>query len=465
MNKWMQKEEWDMLRLGIDVGKQRVDCIVMDEKMRMFYVSTRSVIKHPLSGMKEILEEMKQQGIRLSDIKQVIISASSEYEEGLRESEAVHVCAIRIGSSQNSLPPFYEVTDIVRETVQLTCVELSGGHYVDGSPIQDLMMNEWNEKMDRAALPEHATFAVTSAFSPVNPEHEQTVAQWIQKKFGEGRAITLSYEFGSIGLMERENAAILNAALSSVIPSLFQNVKQVLRQYDIHAGIFLSQNDGFLMTYERTISYPIRTLHSRIANSLRGASLLAGREDCIVVIVENKRLYIGMVEEGIPKLRWSKRDIAGMYMHVHIPEVVMIDNIIHGASDEVLERVYQATQRFQPPYEPLPIVFVGNECSEIAGRFHEPWAEVIQPEYFSYASAIGACMAPVGGWIERMYWLSEGTGKTQVIEKAAAEAIKEAILAGAEERSIALQSVKVSPLAYVPNQALRIQVRAFGNFA
>ncbi|GED15172.1 hydantoinase/oxoprolinase N-terminal domain-containing protein [Aneurinibacillus migulanus] len=454
-----------MLRLGIDVGRQRIDCVVMDEEMRMFYVNTRPVTEHSLSGMEEMLEEMKLQGICLSNIQQVIISASSEYEEGLRESEDVHVCAIRIGSSRDSIPPFYEATDTLRETLQLTCVELSGGHHVDGNPMQALMTDEWNEKMAHAVLPVHAAFAVTSAFSPVNSEQEQIVAQWIRKRFGGERTITLSYEFGSIGLMERENAAILNAALSSVTPSLFQNVKQTLRQYGIHAGIFLSQNDGFLMAYERAISYPIRTLRSRIANSLRGASLLADREECIVVIAENKKLYIGMVEEGVPKLRWSKKDIAGMYMHVHIPEVVTIDNRIHGTPDEVLERVYQATQRFQPPYEPLPIVFVGNECNEIAGCFHDPWAEVIQPEYFSYASAIGACMAPIGGWVERMYWLSEGVSKTQVIEKTVAEAVKEAILAGAEPGSITIQSVKASPLAYVSSQALRIQVRAFGNFA
>ena len=59
--------------------------------------------------------------------------------------------------------------------------------------------------------------AITGVFSVINPSQEQEVAKILTEKFKEcnikNLTMTLSSDFGGLGFMERENAAILNASL------------------------------------------------------------------------------------------------------------------------------------------------------------------------------------------------------------------------------------------------------------
>ena len=57
--------------------------------------------------------------------------------------------------------------------------------------------------------------AITSVFAPVSPRHELLAAEIVKRELGEVH-VSLSHEIGSIGLLERENATILNGALAGV---------------------------------------------------------------------------------------------------------------------------------------------------------------------------------------------------------------------------------------------------------
>ena len=52
-------------------------------------------------------------------------------------------------------------------------------------------------------------------FAPVSPRHELAAAEIVKRELGEVH-VSLSHEIGSIGLLERENATILNGALVGV---------------------------------------------------------------------------------------------------------------------------------------------------------------------------------------------------------------------------------------------------------
>lgn len=52
--------------------------------------------------------------------------------------------------------------------------------------------------------------AVSSDFSPVNPKIELITGELIRETLP-GVSVSLSHEIGWVGLLERENAAILNA--------------------------------------------------------------------------------------------------------------------------------------------------------------------------------------------------------------------------------------------------------------
>ena len=57
--------------------------------------------------------------------------------------------------------------------------------------------------------------AITSVFAPVSARHELAAAEIVQRELGDVH-VSLSHEIGSLGLLERENATILNAALAGV---------------------------------------------------------------------------------------------------------------------------------------------------------------------------------------------------------------------------------------------------------
>ncbi|MEZ4570193.1 MAG: hypothetical protein R2849_07675 [Thermomicrobiales bacterium] len=56
--------------------------------------------------------------------------------------------------------------------------------------------------------------------------------------------VTYSHEIGSIGILERENASILNAALVNAARNAASGFERALREHGIQAEMFISQNDG-----------------------------------------------------------------------------------------------------------------------------------------------------------------------------------------------------------------------------
>ena len=58
--------------------------------------------------------------------------------------------------------------------------------------------------------------AICSVFSPVNDEMEKKAME-VMKKVLAGADFTLSSEIGRLGILERENAAIMNASLRRLI--------------------------------------------------------------------------------------------------------------------------------------------------------------------------------------------------------------------------------------------------------
>jgi len=83
--------------------------------------------------------------------------------------------------------------------------------------------------------------------------------------------ITLSHEISSIGLLERENAAALNATLIEIARRAFSAFAEAMKQQGIRAKLFLGQNDGTLMSVDYALRYPIFTIASGPSNSCAAA--------------------------------------------------------------------------------------------------------------------------------------------------------------------------------------------------
>ena len=167
------------------------------------------------------------------------------------------------------------------------------------------------------------SIAISSVFSPVNSAHEERAAKIISSTLP-SIPISLSSEVGSLGLLPRENATFLNAALVDIASLAIESFEKAVRKYNIRARLFLAQNDGTLMTTEYARKYPIRTIACGPTNSIRGASFLTGITDGIVVDIGGTTALVGALVNGFPRESGVVADIGGVTTNFRMPDILAI---------------------------------------------------------------------------------------------------------------------------------------------
>ena len=89
--------------------------------------------------------------------------------------------------------------------------------------------------------------AISSVFAPLDPSHEERARDILLAEHPDA-AVTLSHQLGRIGLLERENAALLNAALSDLARVTIAGFREAIAAGRIAAPLYLTQNDGTVMS-------------------------------------------------------------------------------------------------------------------------------------------------------------------------------------------------------------------------
>lgn len=130
---------------------------------------------------------------------------------------------------------------------------------------------------------------------------------------------------------------------------------------------------------------------------------------------------------------------------------------------KMVEEVEIAIDKMKTSVKPVPIILVGGGSILLPNNLKGA-SEVIRPENFGVANAIGVAIAQVSGQIERVFSLDE-LGREKTLEIAKSIAIQEAIKAGADSNGIKIVDIEDVPLPYLPGNATRIRVKAQGTLA
>jgi N-methylhydantoinase A/oxoprolinase/acetone carboxylase beta subunit len=125
-------------------------------------------------------------------------------------------------------------------------------------------------------------------------------------------AVTLSHDLGRISLLERENAALLNAVLHDLAVETVAAFRKAIAESGIEAPLFLTQNDGTVMQAETAIAFPVMSFASGATNSMRGAAHLSGLDDALVVDVGGTTSDIGQLRHGFPREANAVVEIGGV---------------------------------------------------------------------------------------------------------------------------------------------------------
>lgn len=365
--------------------------------------------------------------------------------------------------------------------------------------------------------------AISSVFSPVSDEFEVRAAEILRAELGPDVALSLSHEIGRIGLLERENATAVNAALRELAAGIVDGLAGAVAGFGITAPLYLSQNDGTLMDLEYARRYPVATFASGPTNSMRGAAVLSGLDTCAVVDVGGTTSDVGVLAQGFPREAGTAVDVAGVRTNFRMPDVHSIgigggslvvedggrvtvgprsvgyrltdEALVFGGStltatdvavaagltdigdrsavahldarlvkealDTIAADIARAVESMRTSPEPLPVVAVGGGSVLLPDTLPGS-GTVHRPDHFAVANAIGAAIAQVGGEVDRVYAIDAGRRET-VLDEARQEAVDRAVAAGANPSGVRIVEFDEVPVPYLPGNATRIRCKAVGD--
>lgn len=511
------------MRIGVDVGGTNTDAVLMDGTTVVGWFKTQTtadVTTGITTAIRTVLEETK---IPTNEIKAVMIGTTHFTNAVVEQKRLMQTAALRLGlPATECLPPMVDWPPDLRDAIGNHKYLVHGGHEFDGREIAPLDENEIREVAKDIKSKGIRAVAISAVFSPVNGSFEERAAEIIQNELPDV-SISLSHEIGRMGILERENAAILNACLGELAKAIVDSFRKALADMKIDAPFYLSQNDGTLMSADYAGKYPVLTFASGPTNSMRGAAFLSGAKDAMVVDLGGTTSDVGMLLRGFPREASVAVEISGVRTNFRMPDVYsfglgggsivsqdplkigpqsvgyelttkglvfggdvltttdlavaggLVDigdasavksldaTFVREALDEIQSTVETAVDRMKTSAEPVPLILVGGGTI-LVSRQVEGTSEMIKPEHFPVANAIGAAIAQVGGETDRVFALAE-LPRDEALAQARQEATDKAIAAGADEKTITIVDVEEVPLAYLPSNAVKIRVKAVGDLA
>src|SRR5581483_10547705 len=137
-------------------------------------------------------------------------------------------------------------------------------------------------------------------------------------------AVTLSHHLGRIGLLERENVALLNAALLDLARRTTRAFTDAIARSGLRAPLYLTQNDGTVMLAEVAARFPVYSFASGPTNSMRGAAFLSKLDDAIVVDVGGTTSDIGCLRHGFPREANNVVEVGGVRTLFRMPDLLSL---------------------------------------------------------------------------------------------------------------------------------------------
>lgn len=512
------------MRIGVDVGGTNTDAVLMNGNAVIAKVksqTTPSVEDGIVSAVSSVLTEAGMAG---PDIVAVSIGTTHFTNAFVQRKRLDKVGAIRIAKpAAQALPPFSDWPEDIRTALGGRAVSIRGGYHYDG---------RINSELDEAAIAAAArryrqdgisAIALSALFAPINDEMERRAFEIIKQEHPDA-AVTLSSKIGRIGLLERENAGLMNASLTTLAAETVAGFERALAKLGITAPFFVSQNDGTLMNAETVRSYPVLTFASGPTNSMRGAAFLTGLKNAMVADIGGTTTDIGVLSSGFPRESSMQVDIGGVRTNFRMPDVTAMGlgggSIVRPNSDgtvsigpdsvgfeltrramvfggdtltttdlavaagyaeigdaervkhlnhalveagvrEIHQLIEDGIDRMKTSGDGTPLILVGGGAILIHRDLKGVSETLVQTEA-GVANAIGASIAQVGGEVDKVV-AYDVVGRDAAIESATEEAKQEAIAAGAIPDSVELMDMDEVPLAYIPGGAVRLRIKVAGD--
>ena len=515
-----------MYKLGIDVGGTNTDAVLIDENRNIIadikYPTSNDIYEGIMGALRTVLEVS---GVDRTEIRQAMLGTTQCTNAIVERKHLAPIGILRIGApATTGIVPMVDWADDIKKIAVGSAI-IGGGFEYDGkqlAPFDEEAAKAFFLDMKSKGV---KSIAVSCVFSTVRNDHELAAAKLCHEVMGDDVHVSISSEIGSMGLIERENATILNAALWQVAERFTEGFARSLKDEGItNAEIYLSQNDGTLMTMEHARRYPILTVACGPTNSIRGASYLSTMQNAIVVDVGGTTTDLGVIQNGFPRESSVAVTIGGVRTNFRMPDVISIglgggsivrvkpdgsvtvgpdsvgyeitkkalvfggdtmtatdiavrlgmvdlgdkskaecipEDVAHKAMDVIRALVEDNVDAMKVSGNDADIILVGGGSIILPEKLAGA-ATVVKPAHFGCANAIGSAISKVSGTFEKLMNYDE-LPREQSLEKAKNEAIELAVAAGAVRETVEIIEMEDVPLAYYPGNTNRVKIKAAGD--
>lgn len=514
-----------MYRIGIDVGGTNTDAIILDENYHLIHAVKSPTSLDIKTGIETSLRNLLQESkIDKTQITHAMLGTTQCTNAIVERKKLAQVGVIRLGyPATASVAPYTSWPEDMVQKLSGKYALVHGGYEYDGQ-----VLGEVDEAEIRTLLEELGSsvesIAVIGVFSSIKNDQELQIRDLIHQVYGPKFPVSCSSLIGSVGLIERENATILNAALCKVIETTTQGFVQALEEEGItDAAVFLCQNDGTLMSIDYAKQFPILTIACGPTNSIRGASYLAKIKDTMVLDVGGTTSDIGVLQDGFPRESSVAVEVGDIRTNFRMPDIISVglgggsivrsengkitvgpdsvgfqigqealvfgghtltttdiavrlgladlgdkslvahldEEFAKNVQAEIATIIEQAIDKMKTSSGEVELVLVGGGSVVIPDTIRGV-SHMIKPENGGVANAIGACIAQISGQYEQIYIYSTEP-REDSLRDAQEKAVKQAVLAGADPATVELVEVEETPLAYHPGNATRLRVKVVGN--
>jgi N-methylhydantoinase A/oxoprolinase/acetone carboxylase beta subunit len=279
------------LVLGIDTGGTYTDGVLLEYHSRQVLASHKSLTtKRDFSiGIEQVIE-----GIHIDDpaaIKMVSVSTTLA-TNAIAEGKGKRVALLLIGYDPDLVSSFKMEKRFATPHYHY----FAGGHDLYGREKEELDLPAILAKVTQIKGQVDA-LAVSSYFSPLNPEHENRAYEAITGICN--LPIVLGHQLSTkLGSIERATTAALNASLLAVLQDFVIAVRRAMGRRHIDAPLMVVRGDGTLMSDEFAARSPVETIHSGPAASAMGGRFLSRLDDILIVDVGGTTTDLALIENG-----------------------------------------------------------------------------------------------------------------------------------------------------------------------
>ena len=510
------------MKIGIDVGGTHTDAVLLHQDEVVSSIKALTSVD-VTSGIIEALEYLlTDSGVSESDIEAVMLGTTQFTNAVVERRQLSEVAAIRVGlPSGDGLTPMTGWPDDIAGALGGHVYMLRGGTLYDGRPLAQLEQDQVDRVIKDIRARKIDSVAISAAFSPMTPDPELAIARQLRNVIP-GIHITCSHNIGRLGLLERENAALLNAALLKFADKVVTAFAGALRERGLSCPFYVSQNDGTLMDAEFVRQFPALTFASGPTNSLRGACKLTGLEDAIVIDIGGTTSDIGVLQGGFPRESNIVIEVGGVRTNFRMPDILALglgggslvsddgarigprsvghnlvsEGLAFGGSTltatdllvasgranvgqvpvkhlatavvetglkTIQEMLNLGIEKMMPSSDPLPVVLVGGGAILVSEELAAA-SKMYCPEHAGVANAIGAAIAQIGGEVERLVNYRD-LPREMALEQVSREAVSRAVGAGADASTVRIADIEETTISYMAEGSTRLRVKAVGDVA